>query len=360
MSAKEKVVVGMSGGVDSAVAALLLKRAGYDVIGVQLYTWRSEDVQNGKEEAQVQLSKTISQISEALGIPVHIVDVRERFRRKVVRYFLDSYSSGNTPNPCIKCNREVKWNSLLSAADDYGGYWIATGHYARIVEKDKRFCLMRGKDKTKDQSYFLSHLTQKDLSRTLFPNGVYRKEDIKAIARDAGLIAAEQPESQDLCFLEGHDYRDFLARFRPESIQPGRIIDTEGKELGTHQGLACYTIGQRRGLGVSAAQPVYVIQKDFLSNTLIVGDKSRLGRKQFTIQEVNWISGKAPENFDDLKVQIRSQARPVGAEIVCTTELNCIVRVDKLLRDITPGQFAVFYRRDLLLGGGMIKLEDDD
>lgn len=351
----KRVVLGLSGGVDSAVAGLLLKQAGYEVIAVMLRTWRANITEPAPGDLTDEASENAEKIARKLDIPFQVRDIRAFFKKKVVDYFLESYTQGTTPNPCIRCNREVKWHSLFASADEYGADWVATGHYARVNRQVGQVQLHKAVDIHKDQSYFLCHLSMQDLERTLLPNGKYTKEQVRLLATQADLPVATRSESQDLCFLEGQDYRPFLAQYHPDALQPGKIVDTAGRLLGEHSGLANYTIGQRRGLGISSEQPLYVLFKNPSRNLLVLGSKDELGRDHFLVEIGNWIDGEMPARLVGVEVKIRSQARPVPASIVKENSNLYQVELSQTLRDITPGQFAVFYRGEVVLGCGEIQ-----
>jgi tRNA-uridine 2-sulfurtransferase len=349
---QQKVVAALSGGVDSSVSAALLKEQGYDVIGLTLRLWTDPahpPASRSEDAAQA--------AADRLGIPLHVVDVRDVFYHQVVQFFLDGYAAGLTPNPCVHCNRLVKWGILLQQAEALGADFLATGHYARkSILPNGEIQLLRAVDNSKDQTYVLHVLTQEKLAKALFPIGEHTKPDIRKKARALDLPAAQRAESQDLCFLAGEDYRDFIRRNAPQITQPGPILNRQGKSLGEHQGLAYYTIGQRKGLGVSSPSPLYVLAKDPKTNTLVVGSEDELGSSELTAGQVNWISGKAPEQPFRAEVKTRYTARLAWAQV---TPLDAGKRVhvqfEKPQRDITPGQAAVFYNGDVLLGGGLIE-----
>jgi tRNA-specific 2-thiouridylase len=350
-----KVVVAMSGGVDSSVAAALLKQQGYEVIGMMLRLWSEP----GKEETNrcctPDSMALARRVSAKLDIPFYAVDAKELFRSTVVQSFLDGYAQGATPNPCLVCNRQIKWDFLLEHALAAGADFLATGHYARIQKTgDGRLNLLRAVDRSKDQSYVLHVLTQEKLARALFPVGEYPKPEIRALARTFDLPTATRSDSQDLCFLAGEDYRDFLRRNAPGSALPGPIVTGDGKTLGEHTGLPYYTIGQRKGLGVASPVPLYVLAKDAATNTLIVGTESELGAIELSVNQVNWISGEPPEGSFDAQVKIRYTAKEASAEVTPLEPGRAGVRFAAPQRDITSGQAAVFYDGDLVLGGGII------
>jgi len=346
-----KVVVALSGGVDSSVAAALLKQQGWEVVGLTLHLWRDPVLAPASDS-----ESAARQSAQTLDIPLHVLDIAGTFHREIVQFFLDGYANGVTPNPCIRCNRLVKWGVLLDQALALGAEYLATGHYARKRMTDTgRLELLRAVDHAKDQSYVLHVLTQERLKHALFPVGEYSKSEIRALARSFGLPAAAQRESQDLCFLAGEDYRDFIRRNIPEMARPGPILTRAGKSLGEHQGLAYYTIGQRKGLGISSPVPLYVLAKDAGANTLIVGVEAELGERELLAEEVNWIAGEAPGGPFRAQVKTRYTAREAWAEVTPLEADRAAVHFEAPQRDITPGQAAVFFANEVVLGGGLIR-----
>lgn len=345
----------MSGGVDSSVAAALLKKQGHEVTGVMLRLW-SEPGREASNRCCTPDSVALARrVAARLDIPFYVVDAREIFRRTVVQAFLDGYAAARTPNPCLTCNRLIRWGFLLEHALALGAEKIATGHYARLVEAGSKMKLLRAVDQTKDQSYVLHILTQEQLSRSLFPIGEYPKAQIRQFAETFDLPVARRPDSQDLCFLAGEDYRHFLQRNAPQISQPGKIVSREGEVLGWHQGLAGYTIGQRKGLGLSTPEPRYVLAKEASSNTLVVGLEAELGASELTAVDIHWISGLAPAAAIRAQVKTRYTAGQAPAEVVPLEQgIRARVRFEAPQRDLTPGQAAVFYDGDLVLGGGLI------
>ena len=354
--AGSKIVLGMSGGVDSSVAAALLKDQGYDVIGVMLRLWSDSETENRccAPDAQLEARRVASQ----LDIPFYVVDAQEAFYQAVVQPFIDSYAAGNTPNPCLNCNRQIRWQFLRSRAKALGAEYISTGHYARIeASEDGGYRLLKNPDLDKDQSYFLHVLTQEDLSRTIFPLADLSKPEVRQLAREFGLAVAERPDSQDLCFIGHGNYRDFLRNVNPSSIKPGPILDLEGSVLGKHQGLADYTIGQRKGLGIAGAEPYYVIEKDLENNALIIGFKNKLGRIGFYAAGINWINGESPSKSINADIRIRYKSKAVPGKITPLDNNLAQIDLTDSLPDITPGQAAVFYQGQICLGGGIIQRE---
>ncbi len=351
-----KVVIAMSGGVDSSVAAALLKQQGYDVIGMMLRLWSEPGKEDSNRCCTPDSMAQARRVAAKLDIPFYVVDAKNVFRETVVQYFLDGYARGETPNPCLMCNRQIRWTFLLDHALALGAEFMATGHYARTQKAESgKVRLLRAVDDAKDQSYVLHVLTQEKLQRALFPVGEYPKPEIREIAESVGLPTASRADSQDLCFLAGEDYRNFLQRNAPQLNQPGEIITTDGKVLGQHNGLANYTIGQRKGLGVASPVPLFVITKYAVRNTLVVGTADELGFNELTARDVNWVSGDAPTVPFRALVKIRYTARPVPAEVTpLEGGTRAHVRFDASARDVTAGQAAVFYVGDEVLGGGII------
>ena len=366
----EQVVVALSGGVDSAIAASLLLERGCQVTGAVLQLWTADSQGKGSlagSEGSLARSKgslTGSQGSQAvrqarrvadqLNIPLHVIDAREEFVACAVDYFIDEYAAGRTPNPCVECNRSVKFGLLLDRALALGASGLATGHYARVRQVQGEYQLLRGVDVDKDQSYFLHALSQAQLAQSLFPLGNLTKDQVRAFARQRGLSAAERAESHDICFLGGGDYRDLVAQRAPHLFRPGPIRDTAGRLVGQHRGLPAYTIGQRKGLGISAPEPLYVLAIDTAVNQLIVGRADELGGNQCTIERVHYVSGQPPQRSFRAQAKIRYRARLVDVTVTPLPDQRAHVRFDSVQRDITPGQFLVLYDGDVVLGGGAI------
>jgi len=350
-----KVVVAMSGGVDSSVAAALLKEQGYDVIGMMLRLWSEPGKEDSNRCCTPDSMAQARRVAAKLEIPFYVIDAKDVFRETVVEYFLEGYARGETPNPCLICNRKIRWTFLLDHALALGAEYMATGHYVRIQRAEGGNQLLRAIDKSKDQSYVLHVLNQEKLNHALFPVGDYTKPEIRQIAERHGLPTASRKDSQDLCFLAGEDYRNFLQRNASEMLKPGQIITRAGEALGFHNGLANYTIGQRKGLGVASPVPLYVLGKNATNNTLIVGTQAELGSRELTAQDVNWLSGEAPREPFRAEVKIRYTAKEAEAWIRPMGEHQAQVQFDAPQRDITAGQAAVFYQGDRMLGGGIIQ-----
>ena len=357
MNEKKRVVVAMSGGVDSSVAAALLVQQGYQVIGMMLSLWSEPGTEKDNKCCTPEAMALARRVCAILEIPFYAIDAREPFRSTVVQSLLDGYAKGITPNPCISCNKYIRWGLLFNEAANLGADFMATGHYVRLhTDSGGTIQLLKGVDEKKDQSYVLHMLDQNHLAHALFPLGGYLKPQVRELARQFRLPVAERPESQDLCFLAGNDYRSFLQRYAPEVINPGPIVDTLQHPIGQHHGLAFYTIGQRKGLGIYASQPLYVIDKDIPTNTLIVGPQAALGKNELHAEDVNWISGSPPDTTFQAMVKIRYKAKEAGASISVSDAARVHVRFTEPLRDITPGQSMVMYSGDSCLGGGTISL----
>lgn len=352
---KPKVVVAMSGGVDSSVAAALLKQQGYEVIGMMLRLWSEPGKEMSNRCCTPAAMNIARRVAGQLGIPFYAVNAQESFRNVVVQYFLDGYAAGQTPNPCLACNREIRWDFLLSRALALGADYMATGHYVRLTrDEGEPVRLFEAVDANKDQSYVLHVLNQEKLRHAIFPLGDLTKPEVRKIAADLDLPAAVSKESQDLCFLAGQDYRDFLHRHKPELEKPGVIVDSTGNKLGEHAGLVHYTIGQRKGLGIAAADPLYVLGKDHSKNTLVVGYKHELGNSELVAENINWVNGIPPSETFDAEVKNRYSARKAPARVTPLGDGAAKVKFVDPILDITPGQAAVFYINGEVLGGGII------
>ena len=340
-----RVVVAMSGGVDSSVAAALMVRAGYDVVGMMMRLW-TDDALGGAEHNRCCTPEQMSdarRIADKLAIPFYVLDTKVIFR------------DGYTPNPCLECKRQIRFDWLLNNALALDADYLATGHYARISrDADGGWTLRRGLDAEKDQSYVLSVMGQSQLARTKFPVGEYHKHEVRALADELGLNVAGKKDSQDLCFLGNSDYRDFLRLHAPDVMAPGPIVNASGELLGEHRGLANYTIGQRKGLGLSANVPLYVLAMNPYKNALVVGPRDQLGRDRLIAESVNWVSGAPPAPKFRARVKIRYRAQPQPASIEVGGSQTFSVKFDQPQRDITPGQAAVIYQGDNCLGGGVI------
>jgi len=351
-----RVLVALSGGVDSAVAAVLLVERGYEVIGAMLQLW----AERGPGDAHANRCCTpeavhrARSVADLLDIPFYLINAEAAFKSQVVDYFVAEYGAGRTPNPCVPCNRAIRFGLLLNRALALGAIFMATGHYASVRHMEGRYQLLRGRDPHKDQSYFLHALTQEQLVHVLFPLGDLTKREVRAIARQRGLPMAEQPESQDVCFLADGDYRRFLAYHAPHLFRSGPIRDTSGRVLGQHQGLPAYTIGQRKGLGIAAAEPLYVLAIEPAENALVVGTAEELGQDECLIEGMHYISGKVPTTTFRAAAQIRYRTWPAAVTVTPLQRQRAHVRFASPQRDITPGQFLVLYDGQVVLGGGVI------
>ncbi len=345
-----RVFIAMSGGVDSSVAAALLVEQGFDVTGVMLHLW-AEDENRCCSPQAVEDARAVAQ---QLGIGFQLVDYEAEFQACVVHYFVKEYSRGRTPNPCLACNRQIRFGRLLRHVQAMGADFMATGHYARITELDGTLRLQRGADPDKDQSYVLYMLGQDQLRELLFPVGRYTKTQVRDMARRRGLPIADKDESMEICFVTDDDYRRFLRERAPQAVQPGPILNTSGQEIGRHQGLPYYTVGQRRGLGIAAPEALYVISLDVPRNALIVGTRRELGRRTLLADDVSYVCGEPPGGPAQVQAKIRYRAHLAEATWTPLEEKRARVAFDKPLRDITPGQAVVAYQGDLVLGGGII------
>jgi tRNA-specific 2-thiouridylase len=347
----KKVVVGLSGGVDSSTAATILHNQGYEVIGLTLWLMK------GKGQCCSEGMIDAALICEQLGIPHHVVDIREVFQTNIVDYLVAGYSAGITPLPCSQCNRTVKFGPMLEyAREKLGCDRIATGHYARINynEATERYELLRAVDRNKDQTYFLYDLSQYLLARTVFPLGEMQKSETRHIAAEHGLKTAEKPESQDLCLIEANgSMRAFLDKYL--APKKGDIVDIDGKVLGQHDGVHHYTIGQRKGLGIAAAEPLYVIALDAVNNKVIVGDRTKATQPECTVHRVNWVSIAEPASPIRAEVQVRYRSTPVPVTVIPLENSRVRVVFDEPQFSITPGQAAVWYEGEKVLGGGIIE-----
>lgn len=352
-----KVVIAMSGGVDSSVAAALLLEKGYSVSGMMLRLWSEPGCEDSNRCCTPDAMAQARRVANQLEIPFYVVDAQDVFYQRVVEAFLAGYARGETPNPCMICNRQIRWGKLMDYAEAMGAEYFATGHYARICSTPgKPARLLRGSDANKDQSYVLSVVPQDKLARTLLPVGDYTKGEIRAIAARYGFAVANRPDSQDLCFLAGRDYRAFLAHHAPETNLPGEIVTSRGVVVGTHEGLAYYTIGQRKGIRIASTQPLYVLAKDARANRLIVGSADELGQTTLRGVSANWVAGTPPAGAIHAQVMIRYRSKAIDALVTPVGEDQFTVEFSVPVGGITPGQRAVIYQEEECLGGGTIQV----
>lgn len=353
-----KVVVGMSGGVDSSVAAWLLKEQGYDVIGVTMQIWQDEDSTKVEEQGGccgLSAVEDARSVAEVLGIPYYVMNFKREFREHVIDYFAEEYLRGRTPNPCIACNRYVKWESLLARSMSIGADFIATGHYARIKKlANGRFSLCKSVNDRKDQTYALYNLTQEQLSHTLMPVGEYSKEEIRQIALEQHLPVAYKPDSQEICFVPDGDYAGFIEEYTHAEIPEGNFVDVKGNILGRHKGITHYTIGQRRGLGLPMGRRCFVVELRPESNEVVIGENEDVFAKRLRCNHLNFMA--VEDIREPMKVQAKIRYNHPGAPCILhrTGEDEMVCEFLQDVRAVTPGQAVVFYDGDCVLGGGTI------
>lgn len=354
----KKVVVGMSGGVDSSVAAYLLQKQGYEVIGVTMQIWQEEACEVQEENGGccgLSAAEDARRVSECLGIRHYVMNFRKEFQQNVIDYFVAEYLRGRTPNPCIACNRYVKWESLLKRSMEIGADYIATGHYARIERlANGRYAIRRSVTAAKDQTYALYSLTQEQLAHTLMPVGEYEKDEIRRLAGELGLPVAHKPDSQEICFVPDHDYAAFIDREAGGRVEPGNFVDAQGRVLGPHKGITHYTVGQRKGLGLAMGRPVFVTEIRPETGEVVIGENEDIFRKRLLADHITFMS--VPEIRGKMRARAKIRYNHSGAEcVLCRVGQDLIeVIFDSPQRAITPGQAVVFYDGDYVLGGGTI------
>ena len=350
-----RIVVAMSGGVDSSAAAAKLVEQGHDVIGIMLKLWSDPEQECFNKCCSPESMIRAKEVASILDIPFYVIDAKQIFRDTVVQCFIDGYSAGITPNPCLTCNSVIRWDQLLARADALDAQYLATGHYAKLEHHpNKPTRLFKGIDPNKDQSYVLSVLSQNQLSRTVLPVGEMTKPEVREYARKFKLPSADEEDSQDLCFLGNKTYEQFLREYAPESIKPGKIVNMEGQEIGDHKGLVYYTIGQRKRIGVAHTAPLYVIDKDERSNVLIVGEEHQTGKNELIATNANWLSGVVPTARFEADIMIRYRSKIKKGHVSAIGENGFKVEFDSPVRQITPGQASVIYNDDEAIGSGII------
>lgn len=347
----KKVIVGLSGGVDSSVAAYTLLQQGYEVIGVTMHVWNQEG-----DDVYSQAVYDAKKVAEHLGIPHYVIDFTKEFKEKVVNYFIGEYMAGRTPNPCNMCNRFVKWEALLDRAKEFGADYVATGHYARIKKLDNgRLVVMNSATAVKDQTYALNQLRQDQLAHTLMPIGQYTKDEIRQIAKDAGIPVADKPDSQDICFIPDGDYKAFLKKYADRELpSEGNFVNEAGEILGKHTGITNYTVGQRKGLGIALGKPVFVSAIRPETNEVVISDTGDVFARELYCNHLNFMAVEDLTEPTEVIAKIRyaHKGSPCMIEKVSDDTVKCTFHED--VRAITPGQSVVFYQNDYVFGGGII------
>lgn len=350
----KKAIIAMSGGVDSSVAAYFMKQKGFECIGATMKLYTNDTVGIDREkscctESDIEDARSVANM---LGMQYYVFNFKDEFEEKVINKFIRTYEQGGTPNPCIDCNRYLKFEKLMARLDELGYDYVVTGHYARIEEKDGKFYLKKGKDLSKDQSYVLYSLTSAQLSRILLPLGEYSKDEIREIAEAQGFINAKKRDSQDICFVPDGNYAAFIEKYLNKTYPKGEFVDKKGKVIGEHLGIIRYTIGQRKGLGVAAGHPVYVVNKDIANNKVILGSNEDLMSTRLEADDFNWIYDK-PEGEIKCKAKVRYNMQEVDCTVHCEGD-RVVVEFDNPVRAVTSGQAVVLYDGDYVIGGGTI------
>lgn len=353
---KKKVVIGMSGGVDSSVAAYLLKKQGYEVIGIMMKL-APDDPDYAENEGgccSLSAANDARRVADILDIPFYVMNFKKPFQEKVIDNFIDEYLEGRTPNPCVQCNKHIKFADFLQKAQALGADYVATGHYAQIINENGRYLLKRGVDDKKDQTYMLYNLTQEQLAHTLMPCGEYNKTEIRAIAEEIGLHVFRKKDSQEICFVPDNNHGNFIIKNIKDKVKPGKFVDKYGKILGEHKGIVYYTIGQRKGLGIALGRPVFVTGIDAKNNTVILGDEEDIFKTDLIAKDLNFISFEKLTEPLEVEAKIRYSAKMHSAVIYPLEDGRVKVSFKEKQRASTKGQSVVFYKDDFIVGGGII------
>ncbi|KOR25500.1 tRNA 2-thiouridine(34) synthase MnmA [Clostridium sp. L74] len=354
---KKKVLVGMSGGVDSSVAAYLLKNQGYDVIGVTMQIWQDDEEFVEREGGCCSLSAVADarRVANKIGIPFYVMNFKDAFKRNVIDYFVDEYVEGRTPNPCIACNKFIKFSAFLDKAMAMGIDYVATGHYAIIEKQNDRYVIKKSEDDKKDQTYALYNLTQFQLERTLMPCGQYKKTQIREIAKEIGLRVHNKKDSEEICFIPDNDHGRYIKNRFPNKVREGNFVDKEGNILGIHKGIVYYTIGQRKGLGIAFGKPMYVVDINPFRNEVVLGSLEDLLNTELIAKDINYIPFDTLKEPMEVEAKIRYSQNPSKAVITPIENGKVKVNFYEKQRAITKGQSVVFYKDDLVIGGGVIE-----